>query len=291
MIDTASCARLPQRLCNKRQCHRRLTWKQSSCRYWILGHEYKIGVTEIFANMFGRLLNLFKPNHAEAESQVPLPQAPFEYIATHGAQAAETMEKARETEGAFPVLLGDRSAFVQTLDLMSTDGISFESTLAAGLSLDPELWMKDQVDSDPEHFDFRNTKLGRAYKVLPLTAARNGGFGDGFKKEVFIGLLPVSHGWQVPALLGLGGWNACPEAHVHVAFFRRWQERYGAEVTSVAYDVVEFKVSRPPSTAEEALALAREHYIYCTDFDLGASGIGGLAAHLLNSPSWYFWWD
>jgi len=49
--------------------------------------------------------------------------------------------------------------------------------------------------------------------------------------------------------------------------------------------------SRPP-TREAALELAREQYVYCSDIvDQGVQTLSALAAVLMQSAWWYFWWD
>jgi hypothetical protein len=73
---------------------------------------------------------------------------------------------------------------------------------------------------------------------------------------------------------------------------RSWQERFGAEITGMSGDTVEGLVRNPPRDGKAALDLAREQYCYCTDIvDQGCESISNLAATLLNSPYWYFWWN
>lgn len=104
--------------------------------------------------------------------------------------------------------------------------------------------------------------------------------------------LPTSDWTEVPAYLGMGGWNACPAAEHHVAAFRSWRDRYGAELVRAGLDTVELRVKRRPQTREEALALAEEMYLYCEDILVqGYEGTAPLAASLMASDWWYFWWD
>ena len=57
-------------------------------------------------------------------------------------------------------------------------------------------------------------------------------------------------------------------------------------------DVIECTVKTPPSSKQAALALAREQFVYCSDIvHQGVRSIEALAATLLNSKTWYFWWD
>lgn len=111
-------------------------------------------------------------------------------------------------------------------------------------------------------------------------------------KSIWIGLVPTVDPVEVPALFNFGNWNDVPPPHVHVALHRDWQRRYGAEIVCLTNDVIEFRVSRPPTTREAAIALAEEQFDYCTDIvHQGVGTIEALAATLLNAPIWYFWWD
>lgn len=52
------------------------------------------------------------------------------------------------------------------------------------------------------------------------------------------------------------------------------------------------KVARQPQTREQALELAREHYVYCNDIvDQGLGTLSNLTATLMANDWWYFWWD
>jgi hypothetical protein len=52
------------------------------------------------------------------------------------------------------------------------------------------------------------------------------------------------------------------------------------------------RVNRRPETRGAALDLAREQYLYCSDIvDQGVQTFSALAAVLMQSDWWYFWWD
>jgi hypothetical protein len=111
-------------------------------------------------------------------------------------------------------------------------------------------------------------------------------------KQVIVALLPTADPSEVAAYLRFGGWNRCPRPQVHVAFARRWNAAYGARVVVNTADVVEFRVRRPVATRDDALRLAREHYVYCEDIVVqGTETIERLAAELLGATAWFFWWD
>jgi len=109
--------------------------------------------------------------------------------------------------------------------------------------------------------------------------------------EVFIALLKLTASWEAFAYLH---WNTSqvPDPAVHCAMHRYWGEKYGAEVVSVTGSTVQCEVARPPRDRAASLELAREQFVYCTDIVAqGTQTIAALAAGLLNSKYWYFWWD
>jgi Domain of unknown function (DUF4253) len=112
------------------------------------------------------------------------------------------------------------------------------------------------------------------------------------KPQVYLGLAKIDKPWHLPAVLKYGGWNECPGPEVHCAFHREWQERFGAEITGMSGDVVECTVKNPPTDPKAATILAWEQAWYCADIVAqGCDTVSNLAATLINSPYWYFWWD
>ena len=69
----------------------------------------------------------------------------------------------------------------------------------------------------------------------------------------------------------------------------------GKTCSAYRLHMIECTVERPPTTKEDALILAREQLLYSPGF-LGEftgreTNIPRLAAALLNSRHWLFWWD
>ncbi|MCA8910936.1 MAG: DUF4253 domain-containing protein [Planctomycetes bacterium] len=111
-------------------------------------------------------------------------------------------------------------------------------------------------------------------------------------KQAGLALVPTRNPAEVFAHLCWGGWNNCPTAEEHVAVHHYWVGKYGGGVISVTQDVVECEISHPPQDRPAAIALAREQYAYCPDVvDQGTGTLASLAAGLLQSKYWYFWWD
>jgi hypothetical protein len=151
--------------------------------------------------------------------------------------------------------------------------------------------MRERIEADQVNFETDGRDSDSVEQAEPLSVARDI-LSRKPKKEVIIGLIPAPEPWQVPAVLRPGDWNDCPGPEVHVALFKRWYERYGAIVTSMSFDVIEFSVERPPRTMEDARGLAREQFVYCTDIvHQGVGTLDNLARALLNAGNWYFWWD
>jgi hypothetical protein len=96
----------------------------------------------------------------------------------------------------------------------------------------------------------------------------------------------------MPAYLHWGQWNGCPAPEYQIAALRSWRERFGAELVGLSRDVMNVRVQSRPPTREVALELAREQYVYCSDIvDQGVQTLSALAAVLMESDWWYFWWD
>lgn len=148
----------------------------------------------------------------------------------------------------------------------------------------------DYVEQPPEIGEWPDTPFesGQLQAVLDIV----GGGAARLRDRVTILRLPVVDGSEVPALLNWGGWNACPPPEYHVTALRSWRDRYGAELVALSFDVLELRVARRPADRDEALLLARELYAYCPDLvDQGSGTLAPLAASLMTSSWWSFWWD
>jgi hypothetical protein len=102
-------------------------------------------------------------------------------------------------------------------------------------------------------------------------------------------LFPVSHWWEIPALLCYYPADPGPHPAEHVSLLRRWFARYGAELVSLGRDGFTLRATRPPQGRAEAITLAWEHTLYCHDIYI--LDVLQLAVRLYRGEGWGFWWD
>lgn len=107
-------------------------------------------------------------------------------------------------------------------------------------------------------------------------------------EKVNILLVPTADGAEALARLRWAGYNDCPATEFHVAALRSWADRFGAELVGLSDDALELRVSRRPLTRDAALVLAREYLAYCPD---AGETLAPVAARLMQSDWWFFWWD
>ena len=113
-----------------------------------------------------------------------------------------------------------------------------------------------------------------------------------FHDKVHMFLLPTKHSWEAPAYLRWGNWNACPPPEYHVSALRDWHDRFGADLIGISGDTMNVRVKADLKDRKQALTLAHDLYGYCPDIvDQGVGSITALAAGLMASDWWYFWWD
>jgi hypothetical protein len=234
---------------------------------------------------------------------------PYERIEVPGAQALARWEELRAARSdVWPVIVGGDEDLPRIADQLAMDDPApAAATLAAAAKLEhpQSLWdlrAKEKAEwraYQKEHPEWEDeeyvAELGDWPAVPPqetgLTVASDILTGRPFP-HAHILLLPIARGFEAPALLKWGGWNACPPPEIHVAAMRRWSSDYGAEIVGMTGDVINIRVKRRPATREAAIELAREQYAYCADIvDQGVGDISALAAGLMAADWWFFWWD
>jgi len=236
-----------------------------------------------------------KPASAAPPPDVAPVAVPWETLEVPGAEAFSTVLALRNREPSVtPVVLGDEEDIERVLEAFEYAESSVDEIISAGEALDVPGWIEERIAADPEYYHeapSESATTGEPEQAQPLSLAFDVLSGEP-KRLVHIALIPTAKSWEVPAHLKLGNWNECPATEVHVAFFKSWFERYGAVVTAIGPDTVEFSVANPPKTMEEARILAREQFVYCADIVFqGVQSVENLAKVLVNGGNWYFWWD
>jgi len=108
-----------------------------------------------------------------------------------------------------------------------------------------------------------------------------------------LALVPVERPADAPAVLGwTGPLNYYNDVGPFTVVLRSWEDRFGAVVVGLGFDTLAMVVRRPPTTGDETIAVAAEHYAACPDLvQQGADTIENYASMLQDQPSWGFWWD
>jgi hypothetical protein len=219
-------------------------------------------------------------------------KCPFPLLAVHGSEVEERLLGLRPTAAAsdsVPVIVGDFEAAARMWD----EPFDFEKELALANALYPEEWFEERKNEDPELYAEGEQSEIHAHGTAPMTKLTVGlDFKNKPLPEVFVALIPTKDSTTIPLHLRFGGWNDCPSPHVHTALARYWRDRYGAEIATIAGDVMEFTVERPPRNDADALELAWQQMYYCSDIVYqGVGSVATLARALRTSTRWYFWWD
>jgi len=101
-----------------------------------------------------------------------------------------------------------------------------------------------------------------------------------------IAFLPTPHAWQTVAWLPF--WGACdpPECARLIAVMRRWHDQWGAELVAHWSTMLEFVVTRPPTTSAEAYPIALGHHLLAGATLAGVS-VRQHARVIVNRPTWF----
>jgi hypothetical protein len=215
-----------------------------------------------------------------------------------GAEAIRLLNEHRScysATGRYPFLIGDSEELARIEEAANFNKEDPATIIRASLDITTAGWI-GKKRKEAEEYEFSPDET---WGDWPGEISEKGSIGlhkdvltGKIKPEVYLGLAEIEKPWHLPAVLKYGAWNDCPEPEVQCAFHREWQERYGAEITGMSGDVVECAVRNPPTDRKSATILAWEQYWYCADIvEQGCESVSNLAATLLNSPYWYFWWD
>jgi hypothetical protein len=199
--------------------------------------------------------------------------------------------------GCWRVILGGADELARHTQALAHAGLAdADQILADARTQNGEAWLRGRLDqfhtahakqldelheewpADVEHEDTFSIPIDPGTAVVRATC--------------YLGLVPASASWQVPALLHFGDRNGCPPPSVHVSVLARWERMYAAEIVGMTRDTLELTVGNPPSEPGEALDLAYEQLGYCEDVVMqGTLTLERLAATLLDGRVWFFWWN
>lgn len=231
----------------------------------------------------------------------------YERVTVPGVDALAAWERLKSAGRGWPVIIGgdgdlERIADQFTMADPDVSGVSIpglelrspKDILVAADKLafptDLKKWpgaygpddLRAPIGSWPSKIDAGSPGLSVATEII------SGKFHD----RVHILLVPAQFGWEVPAYLRWGDWNACPPPEYHVSALRTWHNNFAAELVGINGDTMNLRAANGPKTRGAAMSLAREQYGYCPDIiDQGVGTISALAATLMASEWWYLWWD
>lgn len=219
-------------------------------------------------------------------------------IVLPGTQALEALSQHRARfaqSRQYPFLVGDHEELEQLKTVAEINEQDFATIVAASAELDIADWI-DERKKDAEQygivsFEAEGEWPGHIQDKGSVTLHKNILTGKE-KPEVHLGLANIEEPWQLPAFMKFGAWNECPRPEVHCAFHRKWYQEYGAEIIGMSHETIECTVAKPPTDKETALKLAWEQYWYCPDIvEQGCGSVALLAATIMKSDYWFFWWD
>jgi hypothetical protein len=217
---------------------------------------------------------------------------PYELRSVLGCVALAKLEELRSTGVA--VILGDKNQFERNCAkdyaqyVEWHDNRTVEDLIAAARRINLLKWFQTGIEASAAYcapeLDW--------WPVNPNPINSLSVFSTEPDCEVTLTVLPAAESWMAPCYLRIAYYNDYPEPEVHAALFKYWNEKYGATVACIVNSMIEFTVTRPPRTRYEAMVLAKQHFAYCPDrVDQGTGSVEALAASLLNSSVWFFWWD
>jgi len=114
-------------------------------------------------------------------------------------------------------------------------------------------------------------------------------------KDPRLALVPARRSADIPAAIGWSG----PLNHENdvarlCAVLRSWEDRFGIRVVALTFDRLVLSVAAPPTTVEEAEAVAVEHSAFCPD-SVPQGSREALRAYaestVLGRREWGFRWD
>ena len=208
---------------------------------------------------------------------------PYPVREVKASEAMSAYEAAKKSDQGIPVIIGGGAEEVEKLAtfMAQTPETAADYLRRAAENPDPfaTTWKPIMPKSWPAAGPYKDSNPSLLYfydKGLRL------------KDTVALAIVPATASWQIPAYLKLGGWNEHADSDIKVAALLKWHKAYGAELVAVTFDGMDIRVARRPATREEAMALAYEHYNFS---ETNNTPLAEIAAELMTSDWWHFWWD
>ena len=107
-------------------------------------------------------------------------------------------------------------------------------------------------------------------------------------EQVILLTLPAEAGYEAPLWVPMGGYNECPLPEHQSVIFKHFQQTYQIKIVAVSEDTWILQAGKRPRTFDEALRLAKEHFIFCQYVMDGFPTLGHYADYLMKHDIWYF---
>lgn len=204
----------------------------------------------------------------------------------------------REMGGYTPLLIVANDMLQEVVGEFAHTAEELRANREKMLASDPinaHKWFVDRLNAEKE-------SMGEYWKELVDTIEKNpadamnsfSGIVDYRTKkseECILAKIPAENPWEVFAWLPFGGWNECPMPEEVLWIAKYWYEKHGAIPAVMTSDILEFSAA-PVKDETAAVDLALEQFAFCSDIvTQGVNTIGRLAGAMMQSSTWYFWWD
>lgn len=204
----------------------------------------------------------------------------------------------REMGGYTPLLIVANDMLPEIVGEFAHTAEELRANREKMLASDPinaHKWFVDRLNAEKE-------SMGEYWKELVDTIEKDPAdamnsflgivdYGTKKSEECILAKIPAENPWEVFAWLPFGGWNECPMPEEVLWIAKYWYEKHGAIPAVMTSDILEFSAA-PVKDEIAAVDLALEQFAFCSDIvTQGVNTIGRLAGAMMQSSTWYFWWD